>query len=531
MKVNSALNFKVLLIYPPSTVCFGDPTVPSATPPLGIGYIASYLEKFGYRVVVLDAMAEGKTHVDEKRRFTRYGMTDKEILKKIHEIRPNIVGISSIYTAYAGDAHRVAGLVKKLDRKIPVIFGGAHSSIFPELTLRDKNVDAIVVGEGEISFLTLVEEFFSKGRIKDSFGIVTKVKGKIVRNRPNSYVKNLDLLPFPAWHLFPMKKYLQKKHSVNSMREPSMMIITSRGCPGQCKYCSIHSVWGKTWRGRGPDNVIDEIEFLTKNYGIKEVNFMDDSIGVSRERLIALCDGIIKRKLDIRWNVPNGIAHWLLDEKILDKMKKSGCYRVTFGIESGDLEIRKFIGKPYPLEQAKRMIMYANKIGMWTICTYIIGFPYETDEQINRSINFAIESDTDLAVFYLLCPHPGTKIYEIFKKENLINFDFIFTLKKQIKASNFVEIGKALAGRGVKTKNFSEFQLKEITTRAYKTFFRSQLKKFLNPIRILRKIHSWEDLNYSIRIGAEFLKIFLRSTKKGVFGSQMLRKEIDFDND
>jgi len=520
---------KILLILPPSTVYFGDPTVPVVTPPLGLAYIAAYLEKFGYQVEILDTIAEGKnkTLVNKQKKYSLYGLNDKEILDKIKEFHPDIVGITSMYTAYAGDAHRVAGLVKRYDKKVSVVFGGAHATIFPELTLKDKNVDLVVMGEGELIFLDLVRKLEKNKSLLYTTGTIAKKGKKIIKNKPKEFIKNIDILPFPAWHLLPMESYLKINDSDYAMRNPGMVMITSRGCPGKCIYCSIHSVWGHFWRGRNQENVVDEIEKLVKEYGVKEIYFMDDSMGISPPRLEKICKEIIRRKIDIRWTVPNGIAHWTLNEDLLKLMKESGCYRITFGIESGNPQVRRFIGKPYPLEQAKKMIRYANKIGMWTICTNIIGFPEETREQIKDTVKFAIESDTDLAVFYLLCPHPGTQAYDIFKRLGLLNLDYILSLGSKLKTEDFAKIGQTLAGIGVKTKYLSQKELQEIVSSSYSTFLRSRLLKFLNPLRVKSKIHSAEDLKFVTKIFFNYLKLMLRNLGSTTFRSHMLRRDVD----
>lgn len=518
---------KTLLIFPPSTVFKGDPTVPIVTIPLGLAYLASYLEKYNYPVEILDCVTEGRKKKNSKSGSICYGLSDREILKKIKKYSPDIVGITCLYTAYAGDAHRVASLVKKVSRKILVVFGGAHATIFPELTLQDKNIDVVVMGEGEETLLEIVKAVSKKKSLAKIAGTVIKQNNKIVVNKPREFIENLDEVPFPARHLLPMEKYLKSPDYSFSMRPPSAQMITSRGCPGHCIYCSIHSIWGHSWRGRNPKSVVDEMEMLKREYRVGEIDFFDDSMGASKKRLEEICDEIIKRKIDIKWSPPNGIAHWTLDEKLLEKMKKAGCYRITFGIESGNLETRKFIGKPYELSQAKKMIKHANKIGMWTICTNIIGFPDETREQINDTIKFAIDSDTDLAIFYLLCPHPGTQVYEIFKEKKLADFDYIFTPNKKIKTNDYLQIGKALAGRGVKTNNFSQEQLQEIVSNAYKHFLRKRLISFFNPLRIIRKIHSLEDFIYVSKICFKFLGILLREATNKTFGSQMLRRDLE----
>jgi len=519
---------KTLLIFPPSTVYFGDPTVPALTPPLGLAYLASYLEKYYYPVTILDSIAEGnnKLFTNKKEGYCRYGLNDSQVLNQIKKNSPDIIGISCMYSAYAGDAHRMAKLAKSLNPKTLVVVGGAHASIFPELTLKDKNIDIVVSGEGELTLLEIVKRFEEGKSLSNIPGTLVRKGKKIKSNPPREYLKDIDSIPFPSWHLLPMEKYLSVKGQDYAMRRPGMVMITSRGCPGRCIYCSIHSVWGNSWRGRSPKNVVDEIEKLVIEYGINEFYFFDDSMGANKKRLGKICDEIIKRKLDIRWSPPNGIAHWTLDEKLLEKMKKAGCYRITFGIESGNLETRKFIGKPYDLSQAKKMIKHANKIGMWTICTNIIGFPYETRQQIQDTIDFAVKSGTDLAVFYLLCPHPGTKVYDIFKSEGLIDLDKIFSPYKKYQTEDFAEIGQVLAGRGAATKNFSKEELQVIVSEAYRSFLLKRLTSFLDLRRIFNKIHSWEDFLFVVKIGRNSFKVILRNISHRTFGSQMLKRDV-----
>ena len=502
----------ILLIFPPSTIYGSDPTIPSVVPPLGLAYIAGYLEKHGYKVDILDARSLSKERVIRKGDTAIYGLTDDEIRDHIRKIKPDIVGISCMYTAYSGDAHRVARIVKDLDKKIHIIMGGAHASTFPELVLKDSNIDVVVHAEGEETFLELVRNIENKEGYEKTKGISFNKNGVLTKNPLRSFIEVLDTIPFPARHLLDMNLYLNKTPNLYAMRAPSTTMITSRGCPQSCIYCTIQSVWGnRKWRGRSPKNVVDEMELLHKKYGINELYWMDDSAGTSKKRLIEICNEIIGRKLDIKWTTPNGIAHWYLDEPILDKMKAAGCYRVTFGIESGNVETRKFIGKPFPLEQAKRMIRYANGIGMWTICTFIIGFPFESEKSIIDTINFACESGTDMAVFYLLCPHPGTKVYDIFKEEGLLNLDYVIDPTVHVESKDFENIGLKLAGRGAKTKYCTPEELQQYLSLAYRFFFRTRLKHSLNPARTVQKIRNIEDFKYVCKIGRMGIKVAFKS--------------------
>lgn len=494
---------KILLVFPPSTLYGNDPTIPAVIPPLGLAYVAGYLEKHGYSdVQILDARSLSGDRVTRIGNRTIYGLTDEEFIAKLEEIKPDVVGISVMYTAYSGDGHNLARIIKAHNSDIPVIFGGAHASSFPLLVLKDQNVDVVSHFEGEETMLELVRTFENGLDIAAVKGISYRKEGEIIQNPARPFIEDLDQIPFPARHLLDMDMYLNHYDpSPYQMRAPSTIMITSRGCPQDCVYCSIKQVWGsKNFRSRSPNNVVDEIEYLHKEYGIQEFGWLDDAAGTNKKRLHAICDEIVRRKLDIRWTTPNGIAHWYLDETTLDKMKASGCYRVTFGIESGNIETRKFLGKPFKLEQAERMIHHANKIGMWTICTFIIGFPFEDEKAIQDTIAFSAKCGTDMAVFYLLGPFPGTRVYEVFKQEGLLNYDQVLDPKYSPKDEDFEAIGMQLASGGVGTRHFTTDQLREHLATAYRTFFRAQLKRHINPMHILRKVRSMEDFRYTTRL-------------------------------
>jgi len=517
---------KTLLIFPPATIYKLDPTVPGVNIPLGLAYIAGYLEENGYEVEILDALALGIDNILRDEEKTRVGLSEDEIRAHISQKRPDIVGISSMFTAYARDAHDIARIAKGVNPNIFVVFGGAHASANPEMVLRDKNVDIVVVGEGEITFLELVKGVEKGGEVNRILGTVARFGDGIHRNERRPYVENLDMLPFPARHLLPMDIYIRRAKSPYLMRTPLAQLITSRGCPQNCIFCSIHSVWGHKWRARSVRGVVDEIEFLVRKYGVREISFLDDSIAASKRRMEGICDEIIRRGLNIRWTVPNGIAHWTLDKALVKKMKKSGCYRLTFGIESGNIDTRKFIRKTHSLSQATEIIKYSNEIGLWTACTFIIGFPFESIESINDTIKYAIESDTDFALFYLVLPFPGTELYDIYKQEGLL--DLNGTLYSQNPtAEELAKLGASLAHGGCDTKYFTKEQLQELLTSAYCTFWSHRFKSFLNPLRILGKIKSLEDLKYALKVIQVGVGLKLGQIKRHKFTPQMVYKDYD----
>lgn len=478
-------NVEVLLINPFLEVLPDDPA--DISPPLGLAYLAAYLENKGVSVAILDIAAEGINQRKKINQKIRYGLSNQAIIKKIKHYSPQIVGIGCQSTLHAAEAQETACLVKKANPEILVVMGGAHPSVMFEKLLQDKNIDLVIKGEGELTFWEIIRRFKQKKSLKKILGTNN--------NLPRPRIKNLDVLPFPARHLLPMEIYFQQARQKTNYNfgQRVMTMISSRGCPGSCVYCSVRTIWGRVWRGRSAKNVVDEMEILIEIYGADEIHFLDDSIGVDKERLQQICREIIKRDLKIRWTTPNGIAIWLLDKKLLKLMKRAGCYRLTFGLESGNQEIlQDYIGKHYNFDQAKELIAFASRLGLWTIATFILGFPDETREQIEETINFAMATDLDFAVFYLANPFPGTAMYDDFLNQGLL---------PPGGGQNIV--------RGCRTKHFSHRQLVELQAEAFNRFLKSRLRQ---PWRVLNKIHSFQDLLYTYKLSKNLMKMLINQT-------------------
>jgi len=483
--------------------------------PINLLYLASYLKQKGLdsKIYELGAFDSDRVVVENGR--VRCGMSDDEITKIINEEKPKIISLGCMYSRHYIDIITIARLIKKINPSIKVILGGNHATAFCDMVLKEASFDFIVRGEGEVTFYELCKAILSDNKdFKNINGLAYRdIDNAIIKTGPRELIKDLDEVS-PDYSLLEVKKYAGVSYeSPFLMRYPAIGITSSRGCPGKCVYCTIKAVWGRSWRAKTAKKTVDEIELLHNNYGIQEFNFLDDSASLDKERWVGICDEIIKRKLDIRWNTPNGIAHWTLDKHILDKMKAAGCYRVTFGIESGNVEIRKFLGKPFPLYQAKEMIQYANKIGMWTICTNILGFPYETKEAMADTVKFAKISGSDFVTFFILAPHVTSDVYSYFKKEGLLDFDFIFS-NNEFDQKKYEEMNRILDDRGTPTKYFSAEEIKQIQVKAYRSFIIYRAFSFLNPLRLLRKIHSKEDFKYAMRLVLTGLKIFIKSFYK-----------------
>jgi len=487
-------NAKILLISPPLTGSFSA-GIFTIKVPLGLAYIASYLEKQEYHTEILDCMAYYEEIEKKDDDNYRVGLSEKDIIRKIKNFNPDIVGISCSFTVYEKDSIEVAKLVKQNSNAL-VVLGGAHSSANPGSVLKSKYVDVVVRGEGEVVFSDIVKNFRNKKKINSIRGtIVRERNNKIKVNKPAEYIQNLDEIPFPARHLLPMERYLNHpQNSIANMRKPTTEIITSRGCPFDCIFCSIHTVWGKKWRARSPKNVVDELESLYKKYNIREFRFFDDNITWNKKRMMEICNEIIKRKLNIKWDTPNGVALATLDEEVLKKMKESGCYKAVICIESGCEETLKFIRKPLTLDLAKKIIKICNKLGLWTWSAFIIGFPDETKEDIQKTIDFAKKSGLNFSTFFIAQPYPGTEMYDLFEKKGLIKGELVGGIIQ----------GSSLVNTKYDSIHFSARELRDLRNKAYSDFIKYRILLYLNPIKFYReflnRIGNFEDLFYILRM-------------------------------
>ncbi len=415
----------VLLIFPPFLLPTGSYEV--VTPPLGLAYIASAI-KDDFNVKILDCVVEGFKHrvlAGEKR--YRHGLKMGKIKEEIRIFTPDVVGISCLFSSQFIAAQSICKEVKFLNKEIVTVIGGSHPTFLARECMRDTDIDFIVLGEGESSFKELLSRLNLSRSVYDLDGIAWRNGKEIIVNKKNNFIRCLDDISFPARQLIPMEEY----YSINrppghiSKTKRNTTLITSRGCLEDCQFCSSSNYWGRRYRVRTTENVLNEIEELIKKFSIREVQFIDDNLTQDKKRTVELFEGMIKRKFNIHWNMPNGVAAWTLDEKLLELMKESGCYELTLGIESANKRILEtFIGKPVNLIQVKEIVKVARKIGIDTNSFFILGFPGETEAEINETLSFAESLGLDRAWFLFANFLPGSTLSEIYKDK--FNNDFKF---------------------------------------------------------------------------------------------------------
>ncbi len=463
----------ILLIKPPHREIYRDfKSVATEYPPLGLAYIAAVLEKNKFAVKIIDMPVEE--------------ITEEQLAALLKDFRPAVIGITAT-TPTIGYSLKLAGLCKKELPDSVIVMGGPHATAVPEQVVSDGNVDVVVRGEGEFSFLEVAEAVKGGRDFAGIKGISYKNGSKIIHNEKRGLIENLDELPFPARHLLPMEKYFY----VDAKAWPMTTVFTSRGCPGMCLYCSAHLTFGRGFRSRSAKNVVDELEHLARE-GFKEIHFLDDTFTLDRSRALEICDEIKKRNLNFFWCCPNGVRVNTVDAELLKRMKEAGCYSLAFGFESGNQQILNNVKKGITLEQSRKAIKLAKKAGIETWGFFMMGLPGDTEQTVRDTINFAKELNPDIAKFHITIPLPGTELFELWKKEGVIKTED--WEKYGIHASDVSEL-----------PTISSEKLKELNRQAYREFY-------MRPayfIRYIKRINSFARLNNSIRGGFTIIKYAL----------------------
>ena len=407
--------------------------MPYILPPLETAYTAALLEK-KHDVRIIDAHIEGWSNVekiDETR--NRIGLKNEEIAARIKRWLPDVVGINVRFSGWSSIAYEIASLVKSIDKNIITFLDGQHPSARPKECLAHPDIDFVIIGEPEHTVFELVNtlEHGNSEDLKKIRGIAFKKNGAVVVNPPRPLLEDLDTLPFPARHLLPMEAYfaaVRKYPLRGEIHKRWATMITSRGCPHKCVFCTSHIVNGRKWRPRSPENVVNEIEQLVKTYKIKQIDFNDDNMALDKKRMEAICDLIVERGLNIEWYTPNGIRADTLDKELLTKMKKSGCKKIRIAPESGvQRVVNQIIGKNLNLREVEKTVISCKKVGIKVGCFFVIGLIGETKQDIIESIKFAYKLrrlGADRFYFSIATPMYGTELYEQAKRRGFLRKGF-----------------------------------------------------------------------------------------------------------
>jgi radical SAM superfamily enzyme YgiQ (UPF0313 family) len=379
-------------------------------PPLGIMYISAYLKKhFSVEVAGIDIELMRDPVAETKKTITSFN--------------PDVVGISAL-TSEAHMMHQVARWTKVLKPNCPVIVGGHHASSDPKKILQDGNIDVAVIGEGEETFKELVKLIRSEGEnwndhrnLKSIKGIVYRGQdGDIVTNAPRPFIQDLDSMPFPDWDLLDIRRFWKMRSMSSTGVRPYVPVFTSRGCPFKCTFC--HQNFGRRFRFRSPENVIEEVREIKKRYGVKNLEILDDIVNFKPKRFDQILEGLLENNLQTKLTFPNGVRTDLMEEDTIKLLSQVGVGEISVAVETASPRLQKMIKKNINLDKVYKNIELLDRYRIHARGFFMLGFPTETREELHATINYACKSALHIALFFTLNPYPHTEIYQQFKELN-----------------------------------------------------------------------------------------------------------------
>jgi len=473
----------ILLIYPSLSVDerYGNRKlgkIGGHLPPLGIAYIAAFLREKGFSVGVIDGPASD--------------FTENDILEKIRLFKPRVVGFSAITSVF----HRAVKLAERIRQDFPdilILIGGHHASILPQEVLKDNSCfDILICGEGESTAEEIMRKFGESGFNRDEFlngfevlhkicGIVFRKGNDIIANPVRKAIENLDTLPYPAWDLLPMDKYIPLPNQY--LNKPLIHMVAIRGCPFQCSFCSNNSVFGKKIRAIGPMKLVEIIKYAKDKFKIKEVSFWDDCMTADKKWMLEFCRLMVERNMNITWTCYSRVD--TVDPEILGWMKKAGCWNIFYGYETGNQELLDVVGKKITLEQIRQVNRWTKEADIEVRASFMIALPKETPEMADKTIDFAISLEPDYAQFSITTPFPKTKLYEDAQKYGTLLTDFSrYNLWEPIFIPHGYKDKKEVEAMGKKAIRRFYFRLNYVYGRIRKIRSFSDVKRYLKGLRM-----------------------------------------------
>lgn len=381
-------------------------------PPLGLMYVAGYLDKQGIEVAIIDVKVDPYRGLIESRRRT----VEERILEEVEAIAATLIGITCLVTE-VGEVINLSRRIKSKLRKARIMVGGIHPTMYPEdLLFPGSPVDYVVISEGEQTAAELVQAIVGGDRIEDVRSIAWFDGTKVYRTPPRSVIENLDEIPFPLYKRVDTAYYFRPNiYAIRNMLLSAAFVFTSRGCPYQCSFCvnkNIQSIMGsqRLIRSRSVTNVVDEIEFLAEEYGIDGFYIYDDTFCVHKQYTLDFCQALLRRKLKLIWAAETRVN--LVSEEMIRAMRDAGCVQLDFGVESGSPEILKRLRKGITVDQVTETFVLCHRLGMRTLANFMFNTTGETEDDVQKTLALAREIKADYYNFSLMTPFPGTDIYD-----------------------------------------------------------------------------------------------------------------------
>ncbi|MDY7036864.1 MAG: radical SAM protein [Thermodesulfobacteriota bacterium] len=376
----------------------------SVAPPLGLLYIASTLRDKGHDVSIIDLIAANPF---KKRSLSdginRFGLTNEDVIKELDGQSPDVIGVSIMFiNSFGASVSLLNSIADNFPDAVLVAGGHAATVAYADLFQSVEGLDAVALGEGEWSFPEWLGQSVMKGRLKGHPSIATRNTWNSGKDHTSAIVEDIDSLPMPS-HDLALNKY---------GNYTSYPICTSRGCPRNCIFCSVHTLCGRRWRTRNLKDISKEIDYLSREFEIDSFYITDDNFSLDPFRVIDFCKDLNKLGVHIRWNCLSGITPETISYDMLQSMKESGCEALSLAVESANEYIQKKIGKKVSLKKVRKIIAWCREMGIFTNGMFIIGIPGETKETVEESLDFALDARFDGISVAIATPFPGTRLYD-----------------------------------------------------------------------------------------------------------------------
>ncbi len=421
---------KVMLINPPGKITVtehGSRERKLAVPPLGLAYLAAQLRSHQMEVSVLDVLIEGYENEWSSDNVILYGLSEDDIRARIRAFNPDMIGVSCLFSNRGKEALRLCEIAKEVVPDSHVVMGGQHPSGFPQLVAQPV-IDYMMFGESENALLELIDAINTGGDLSKVSQIILKKGGGHWRSR-QMRLPDVELMPYPAWDLINLEKYWGvglSEYEINTEGEKRFMVmITSRGCPHACSFCTAPMMTERRYKWRSVENVIAEIRLYIDRYGIREVHFWDDNFFINKRRTKELLRALIEATPGISYQVPSGAEINALDEELIDLMARAGFKKVFMAVESPNEDIQlNQIDKKVKLHRIKQLVDKLASVGIISEGSFMVGFPHETKAQVDETFRRVQEFGFDRISISIVNPLPGTELFKQCETEGLLPEDF-----------------------------------------------------------------------------------------------------------
>jgi len=458
--------------------------------PLGLMQIAAFVRKYSAHMVsIIDAQADASCVTQTDDGAFRMGTPDVGLAQAIRDLAPRVVGISALFEVQQAEVLHLARLARAVVPEVLVVVGGLDAGVRYEEYLGSGCVDLVVRGEGEETFLDVLDRLDRGETLRGVPGTCERLDDGACRmNPPRVPQVPFDEYPYPDRESLPRAFYDDARTQGASFpfarEQPAFLIQGSRGCKLRCAFCDIVAVHDE-WNAHSPEYVVDEIQHCVERYGAREVVFVDDNFMLDQRWAKRIFELVVARGIRVSLDVMAGVAVWTLSEKMIDLMIRAGVYRVCLPIESGNPETLRFIKKPVNLDNAKAMIDYCNRQGLYTVANLILGFPFETAEDIRRTIEWGTSSGLDAVNYFIATPLPGARMYPIYEE------------------NGWIERGEP-PHVSWRTEHFTRTELESVAQEASDAYLTGRVRFYWDPRNALRylvpKISSPRHLRYAFRM-------------------------------